>query len=644
MSNVPQDDKFAPPEDDWLAPEKKPEPRQRGKIFTFYSFKGGVGRSMSMANIAVLIAASGKKVLMVDFDLEAPGLEHFFLEHDATLKSKVQESGGVIDLLQQTPSDWKKCRAEINLKPRVWKSLAPSTDIDAKSIRLDIMHSGKASRNHEDYTKQVQDLDWTSLYQMHDIGTRFAKLRAEWIEEYDFVFIDSRTGVTDIGDLCTVVLPDRLVMLFVTNNQNINGIGDMYHRVLEEHASQPIPRDKLKVLPVLSRDEFYSEDELSRIWRGKAAKRLKPLFKDWLPESLEPLQAMQKIFIPYLAKWSFGEALPVVTNPDDILNPARINAAYSRISQLMLADLNWAVLDKMADPAEAASVRAAQKEELDQERAEFAEEMAAERQRMNFEIENQRKSEEERRRAEEERLQEWAKEQQAQFEKLAEREANQRQFFEKALARESQNKKIRSAIYNALVFLLLIGAGWGFYRADQVQTRADTRFELAEKSLLESKRSQDFANTARREAELQRDLALQQTETVRREVQKQIARRQEAELRFKDLTAATADQIAELTAERDRLLKEITDWQGRGKEFAMINDQLESCNVELALSNSITVSLTNDVAANDKVLADLRSNIEDLRAQTKALKQREQKVFRELSQCYAKLTREGIQP
>ena len=47
-------------------------------IFTFYSFKGGVGRTMALANVAELLYQRGLKVLMVDFDLEAPGLERFF--------------------------------------------------------------------------------------------------------------------------------------------------------------------------------------------------------------------------------------------------------------------------------------------------------------------------------------------------------------------------------------------------------------------------------------------------------------------------------------------------------------------------------------------------------------------------------------
>ncbi len=43
-------------------------------IVTFYSYKGGTGRTMAMANIAGLLSRRGKSVLVVDFDLESPGL------------------------------------------------------------------------------------------------------------------------------------------------------------------------------------------------------------------------------------------------------------------------------------------------------------------------------------------------------------------------------------------------------------------------------------------------------------------------------------------------------------------------------------------------------------------------------------------
>lgn len=46
-------------------------------VTTFYSFKGGVGRTMAPVNSAVALAAGGRKVLVVDFDIEAQGLDTF---------------------------------------------------------------------------------------------------------------------------------------------------------------------------------------------------------------------------------------------------------------------------------------------------------------------------------------------------------------------------------------------------------------------------------------------------------------------------------------------------------------------------------------------------------------------------------------
>ena len=53
-----------------------------GKICTFYSYKGGVGRSMALVNVAALLSKWNRRVLIIDWDLEAPGVEEFF-EHDS---------------------------------------------------------------------------------------------------------------------------------------------------------------------------------------------------------------------------------------------------------------------------------------------------------------------------------------------------------------------------------------------------------------------------------------------------------------------------------------------------------------------------------------------------------------------------------
>lgn len=69
-------------------------------IITFYSYKGGVGRSMALANIAYELSKRKFKVLIVDWDLEAPGIERFFSSFKIDNSSE-----GLLQLLTAFKSD-----------------------------------------------------------------------------------------------------------------------------------------------------------------------------------------------------------------------------------------------------------------------------------------------------------------------------------------------------------------------------------------------------------------------------------------------------------------------------------------------------------------------------------------------------------
>jgi cellulose biosynthesis protein BcsQ len=72
-------------------------------ICTFYSYKGGVGRSMALANVGEWFYLHGLRVVLVDWDLEAPGLEAFF-PSDEDLPS-LNRQPGLIDLLLDYKQD-----------------------------------------------------------------------------------------------------------------------------------------------------------------------------------------------------------------------------------------------------------------------------------------------------------------------------------------------------------------------------------------------------------------------------------------------------------------------------------------------------------------------------------------------------------
>src|SRR5262249_18689815 len=235
-----------------------------GQIVSFYSFKGGVGRSMALANIAALLSKSGERVLVIDWDLEAPGLHKFFESGDTSLKRSIQTVPGIVDLLrsatEQTQVDWRDCIITVQISP---------------NLHLDFISAGRVT---PDYGQRVQQINWQRLYDEGDIGEKLANMRNKRKGEYRYILLDSRTGVTDIGDVCTALLPDILLTILVANEQSIDGTKYIIDRARKVHSRLPRDRTKLIVIPILGRDESYTEYELSSSWRRRLGQELEFTF------------------------------------------------------------------------------------------------------------------------------------------------------------------------------------------------------------------------------------------------------------------------------------------------------------------------------------------------------------------------------
>ena len=309
-----------------------------GIVYTFYSYKGGVGRSMALVNVGVLLALNATewkkkpRVLLVDWDLEAPGLEVYFENSKNTaLQRDPKFVPGILDLLETLGDDkrisWKDCLLEVAFA----------------GTSLDIITSGSkaSSEQRGDYRARVQGLDWNKLFYDYDVGNYIENMRREMIRQYDYILIDSRTGTTDIGDICTVLLADVLVLGFISNYQNVDGIANAVRRAHSARAQLPIDRGRLVSVPVPMRDEVYTEYEKSIEWRNIYAKRLGHLFEDWLPRDVSPVEAFSQLFIPYVPIWSFGERIPVLENTRERFDPTTIGAAYIRLANLLRTRIDW---------------------------------------------------------------------------------------------------------------------------------------------------------------------------------------------------------------------------------------------------------------------------------------------------------------
>ncbi|MYB38874.1 MAG: ParA family protein [Gammaproteobacteria bacterium] len=174
-------------------------------VCTFYSFKGGVGRTMALVNTGVDLAQRGRRVLLVDFDLEAPGLDTFpLLQPD-------QPTPGIVDYVRRYLTDERA--------PDAREYVGESREVD----NLFLMPSGAWGTN---YAATSAGIDWGSLYAERDGYLLFEDLKEQWRTSIqpDYVLVDSRTGYTDTGGICTRQLPDAVTVLFFPNEQNLRGL------------------------------------------------------------------------------------------------------------------------------------------------------------------------------------------------------------------------------------------------------------------------------------------------------------------------------------------------------------------------------------------------------------------------------------
>ncbi|MFD7613539.1 FxSxx-COOH system tetratricopeptide repeat protein [Streptomyces sp. NPDC059828] len=300
-----------------------------GRIVTFYSYKGGTGRTMAMANTAWILAANGKRVLAVDWDLEAPGLHKFF--HPFLDPSTLGATTGVIDLITeyawaatspvQRPDDWHRDYARI--QPHAVSLTPESLGWEfPDGGTLDFVSAGKQNR---EYSATVSTFDWDNFYDRLGGGHFFDALRDDMKANYDYVLIDSRTGLSDIADICTVHLPDILVDCFTLSDQSIDGAAAVARQIDERYGGRGI-----RIFPVPMR---IDEGEKEKADAGRALARLK---FDRFPTGLsgeELTSYWGAVEIPYRPYYAYEETLATFGDETGLTNS--LLSAFERLTAVI---------------------------------------------------------------------------------------------------------------------------------------------------------------------------------------------------------------------------------------------------------------------------------------------------------------------
>jgi hypothetical protein len=316
-----------------------------GSVVTFYSWKGGVGRTMALANVAVQLARMGNTVLVVDWDLEAPGLDRYFLNIESGDLGKIEalppaNPTGLMGLLCEAfdrgdatsrEQDWRNRVVGIEVPkaqstPNVPKPPVPN--------RIDFLPSGYGS---DDYASRLAAISWAIFFADSRGGEWLEELRDQWADSYDFILIDSRTGLTDSGGVCTIQMPHVLVLVFTANDQSVDGGLRVVEAAQRERRNFGYDRGPLVVIPILSRWEGESEVDIGEQWMKRFDHDLAPLTAPWLPKQFSPRHFLEKTRVPHVPRFAFGEPLPVLTH--SLSDPSLPGLYFDTIARLIRAQL-----------------------------------------------------------------------------------------------------------------------------------------------------------------------------------------------------------------------------------------------------------------------------------------------------------------
>lgn len=208
--------------DAWLsaAAPQRPWPLKPGAtppIITFHSFKGGVGRTTLVAAYALHLAKRGKKVALVDLDLEAPGLGALF---------GVTTQRGVLDVLVDHLATQQMILVDAEAEPQV-------------DARLDAnLRVFPAGRVDDAYLQKLARLDFSAEQPdgVNPVASALTDLLQVLKGSCDAILLDSRAGLHDLAGISLHGLAHVDVLVFRGSRQNLDGLAQTLRVLGRRHA------------------------------------------------------------------------------------------------------------------------------------------------------------------------------------------------------------------------------------------------------------------------------------------------------------------------------------------------------------------------------------------------------------------------
>ncbi|MBF0110354.1 MAG: P-loop NTPase [Magnetococcales bacterium] len=233
---------------DWVSPADCVNDRQPQR-FTFFGLKGGVGRSTVAAVWAWHLARNKYKVLVVDLDLESPGVGSMLLPND-----KLPEFG-IVDWFVESMVG----QEALVVPAMVGKSTLPGTNEGWIRVvpaygRGETDYMAKLSRCYQDLpTSSGRPVSWADrLERMLDA--------LEQQERPDVVLLDSRAGLHDISAVTVTRLGATAFLFAIHTPQTWMGYRHLFRHWQQRHTRPDQFRDRLQIvagmIPDLDADHY----------------------------------------------------------------------------------------------------------------------------------------------------------------------------------------------------------------------------------------------------------------------------------------------------------------------------------------------------------------------------------------------------
>jgi cellulose biosynthesis protein BcsQ len=226
---------------DWLNPIAEPAPHPHRIVF--YGLKGGVGRSTALAMVAYGLAREGKRVLLLDFDLESPGLSGLLLPPE-----RVAEFGLV---------DWfvEDAVGQGDSVLRRLVSASPLAETTPGSIRVasamgqgEMAYLSKLARVYADVPSR-QDRPGLQRFATR---MQYVVQQLEVQEKPDVVLIDSRAGLHDVAAISITSLADTALLFATDGAQNWLGYMQLFAHWQHRPEVCAQVRDRLSIVQALA--------------------------------------------------------------------------------------------------------------------------------------------------------------------------------------------------------------------------------------------------------------------------------------------------------------------------------------------------------------------------------------------------------